>query len=235
MTQTTTSPPQEADAGIDTPEHPTDVLMNLIVLVLAPMFLTASGGDILFARMAALETINAYAARNHADLIAIAQIIACGLTALGSLSLSMADDLSLSMTLRLRGNANALMRSAETSRRGLGKTPTESSSDPGPDPHVTTVETPQPGPRPQDPTPTARPKVPAPTLSDQQRQAMWASAMAEVANEFSASLPFLPPTERKSASMRAAALNSTANILLSGPVPPRPRPGALSAIMRPTQ
>jgi hypothetical protein len=230
MTQTTTSPPQEADAGIDTPEHPTDVLMNLIVLVLAPMFLTASGGDILF------ETINAYAARNHADLIAIAQIIACGLTALGSLSLSMADDLSLSMTLRLRGNANALMRSAETSRRGLGKTQT----DPGPDLRVTTVEAPQPDPRPQDPTPTARPNIPAPTLTDQQRQAMWASAMAEVANEFSASLPFLPPAERKSASMRATALNSTANILLSGPIPPRPspataRPGALSAIMRPTQ
>jgi hypothetical protein len=47
--------------------------------------------------MAAIGTVNAYRARNHADLIAIAQIIAFGPAALGSLSLSMADDISLSM------------------------------------------------------------------------------------------------------------------------------------------
>jgi hypothetical protein len=95
--------------------------MNLIVALLAPMFLGVTGGDIDFARMAAVETVNAYRARNRADLIAIAQIIAFGLAALGSLSLSMADDITVSMALRLRGNANACNRSAEQNRRALAK------------------------------------------------------------------------------------------------------------------
>jgi hypothetical protein len=122
MTQTTrpTKPrPDDAPTGSNTPRHPSDILMNLIVAFLAPMFISVSGGDINYARMAAIETVNAYRSRNHADLIAIAQIVAFGLAALGSLSLSMADDISLSMTLRLRGNANALNHSAEQNRRAL--------------------------------------------------------------------------------------------------------------------
>ncbi|HEX3575115.1 MAG TPA: hypothetical protein VHU42_10990 [Rhodopila sp.] len=120
----------ETIALADTPQHasaialhPADILMTVIVAFLAPMFLTSSGGDIQFARMAAIETVNAYRARNHADLIAIAQVIACGLTALGSLALSLADNLSLSMTLRLRSNAVALNRAAELNRRALRETP----------------------------------------------------------------------------------------------------------------
>jgi hypothetical protein len=122
MTQTTTSierSQQAADAGISM--QPADILMHLIVTLLAPMFLCASGGNIAFARMAAIGTVNAYRARNQADLVAIAQIIAFGLTALGSLSLSMADNLSLSMTLRLRTNANAPNRSAQQNRRALAE------------------------------------------------------------------------------------------------------------------
>jgi hypothetical protein len=99
--------------------HPANVLMALIVTLLAPTFLGVTGGDVTLARMAAIHTINDYRARNHADLIAIAQIIAFGLAALGSLSLSMDDGISLSMTLRLRGNAVALNRSAEQNRRVL--------------------------------------------------------------------------------------------------------------------
>ena len=113
MTQTTT-PTQKPRP------NPSDILMNLIVTLLTPMFLGVTA-DIALARMAATETINAYRAQNLADLIAIAQIIAYGLAALGSLSLSMADDLSLSMTLRLRNNANACSRSAEQSRRARGE------------------------------------------------------------------------------------------------------------------
>jgi hypothetical protein len=93
--------------------------MTLIVALLAPMFLGVTGGDVDLARLAAVETINAYRARNHADLIAVVQIIAFGLAALGSLSLSMADDISITMALRLRNNANALNRSAEQNRRVL--------------------------------------------------------------------------------------------------------------------
>ena len=121
MTQTTTStkPPPETATTSNTRLHPSDILMNLIAALLAPMFLCVTGGDVGLARMAAMETVSAYRARDLSDLIAIAQIIAYGLAALGSLSRSMEDDISLSMTLRLRGNANALNRSAEQNRRAI--------------------------------------------------------------------------------------------------------------------
>ena len=109
------NPPQDREIAL----HPAEALTHLIVTLLAPMFLMASGGDLLFARMAALETVNAYRARDHVDLIAIAQLVGCALAALGSIGLSMADDLSLSMTLRLRGNATAMNRSVEHARRAL--------------------------------------------------------------------------------------------------------------------
>jgi hypothetical protein len=232
MTEATTptEPPAET-----TPVHPADILMHLIIAFLAPMFLTASGGDIRFARMAALETVNAYRARNQIDLMAIAQIIACSLSALGSLSLAMADDISLSMTLRLRGNAVALNRAIEQNRRALAQTP-----EPHPEDQAEyearvaaevaaaqqlsrtrnaaedqqTTETPPP------PAPAITPI--APKLTDRQWQAKWATAMTEVAAEYTAGLKFLPPTERWQATRRAAALSSTANQLLLGPVPPTP-------------
>ena len=99
--------------------RPSDILLNLIASVLAPIFLGVTGGDVTLARMAAIETVNAYRANNCADLISVAQIVAYGLAALSSLSLSFGDELSLSMILRLRGNANALNRSAEQNRRAI--------------------------------------------------------------------------------------------------------------------
>jgi hypothetical protein len=75
--------------------------------------------------------------------------------------------------------------------------------------------------------------IAAPAGTDLQHKAMWAAAMTEVAAEYTAGLHNLPPTERKLTSWRAAALSSTANALLSGTVPTRPRPGDLAAIMRP--
>jgi hypothetical protein len=85
------------------------------------MFLMATDGDISFARMAAFETLNAYRAKTQVDMIAIAQIVGCGLAALVSISRSMEDDISVSMTLRLRGNAVALNRTVEHARRALEK------------------------------------------------------------------------------------------------------------------
>ena len=217
--------------------HPSDILTHLIVTLLAPMFLLASNGDIIFARMAALETLSAYRARDHVDLIAIAQIIACGLAALGSLSLSMTDDISLSMTLRLRGNAVALNRTAEQNRRVLqasrpDSTPAEkfTAADTQHEADVlasvaqmqrqvaetqTHLQAPEPPRAPTQPT-------------EKQIQALWAAAMSDVAAEQTASLIHLPPQERKLASRRAAALSSCASQLLTGNAPPRPRPGDLT-------
>jgi hypothetical protein len=101
------------------PQSAADVFINLIVAFLAPMFLSVAGGDINFARAAAIETINAFRVRSNADLLSVAQIIAFGLAALGSLSLSMADDLSTSMVIRLRANAVSANRASEQCRRAL--------------------------------------------------------------------------------------------------------------------
>ena len=252
--------------------HPADVLMNLIVTLLAPMFLAVCGGDIEYARIAATETVNGYRTRDHGDLIAIAQIIACGLAALGSLSLSMADDLTIAMTLRLRGNANALNRSAEQNRRAVRENhrPDAAPHHPEtPNPAEEAPESPQAPPAPEtkfDPEqekfeaevlaraadtrklvayaqtrsqnlkPTAEPTQPATPIlttnnpTHQEIQAMWAAAMADVADEFTAELPNLPPEERAMATRRVAALSNCANELILGTPPIRPRPGDLNAL-----
>jgi hypothetical protein len=264
MTETTTIQTEPETTGPAIPVHPTDILMSLIIALLAPMFLAVSGGNINYARMAAIETVNAYRIRNNADMLLVAQIVAFGFAALGSLSLAMADNLSLSMTLRLRANANACHRSAEQSRRALNAnaadtataatTPFEPSAEPDEDPNEAAViagvaaaqelvaeaqarmQT--------EAAPIARPAIPAQTLAapqtvaapmtpEQQWQSMWASAAVDVAAEFTADLPNLPPAERKAATMRAAALSSSANQLLSGAVAPRLRPGDLNALLRP--
>jgi hypothetical protein len=229
--------------------HPAQVLINLIVTLLAPMFLAAAGGNFDLARMAAAETIEAYRAETEADLIAIAQIIGFGLAALGSLSLSMEDNLSPSMTLRLRGNANACNRSAQQNRNALKDNrqdpPIAAPAPPpeaDPDPEfneaevlATVASTRQ---RAEQnlarvaPAAAPAPK-PAPTAAEQQYQAAWAAGAARVAAEITAAIPDLPPAERNAATIRAAALNDCANELLAGNQAPRPRPGDLAGFLRP--
>jgi hypothetical protein len=288
-----------------------DILMHLVAIHLAPMFLCVTGGDIDHARMAAIETVNAYRAQTHADLIAIAQIVAFGLGALGSLSLAMDDDISVGMTLRLRGNANACNRSAEQNRRALRQHRLEIGSieharrecapEPGQDAYEAEVianvaatrqlvaETqaqmqagnqaqPPAAPKAPAPAPAAAalniptvaippvaippvamppaaipavamppvaiptgnipttvisgkalisPAFPGPGTTEQQWQGIWAAAMADVAAEYTADIPNLSPKQRRAASLRAAALTSCANDLLTGNHAPGPRPGGL--------
>ena len=134
MSQTTATtlaePARDQSPASNLDLHPRDILLHLIVTLLAPMFLGVCCGSPNFARMAALETVNAYRARSHVDLIAVAQIVAHGLASVSSACLSMRDDISLAMTLKLRANANACDRSAERNRRALEKTRTDSTPDP---------------------------------------------------------------------------------------------------------
>jgi hypothetical protein len=239
MTQTTESPPH----------YHTNALMSLIVTLLLPTFLGVTAGDIALAQMAAIETINDYRARNNADLIAIAQIIACGLAALGSLSLSMDDDISLSMTLRLRGSAVALNRCAEQNRRVLSQplrdNPTQYYLETPPEPETTPAEMTEDDlgiaraeallsaaaaeelaaeseARLQDPRQIANQTPPQNTsVSDKRHQEMWAIAMVKEASEITAGILHLPPAERSAAAIRAAALGTAANELLTGVSPPR--------------
>jgi hypothetical protein len=294
---------------------PANILLLLIATLLAPMFLGVCGGDIHLARAAALETINDYRIQNRTGLIPVAQIIACGLAGLGSLCLSMADDLSVSMTLRLRNNANALDRTAERNHRRLNgdrtnavRGPEPRDDDPAyseeallatlatvrkqaaetnarlraedkavaaaqkaaaaatvlskPTPAAKSAPAPAampapvavapiaPGPVASTPiTPALTPAVmPAPpraaaanpllSADEQRSRAMWANSMLLVAGECTAGLATLPPYQREAASVRAAALTSTAHALLSGnPLPATPsltipRPDARPAAMR---
>jgi hypothetical protein len=71
------------------------------------------------------------------------------------------------------------------------------------------------------PTKPAAPAAAIQITDAEYRRRAWASAMTDVARECTAELPHLPPAERRVASMRAAALSSVAQHLLSGePLPP---------------
>jgi hypothetical protein len=104
------------------PRHP-DVFMQLVAASLTPFFSTATDGDPVRAQAAAIETINAYVPNHPVDLLPIAQIIAFGLAALRSISLSMAENIPIPLILRLRGNAASLSRGAEQCRRALAEPP----------------------------------------------------------------------------------------------------------------
>jgi hypothetical protein len=222
------------------PAAPSNVLLSLIATLLAPAFLAVTNGDLSLARIAAIHTIADYRARNHADLIAVAQIIGFGLAALGSLSMSMDDDISLSMTLRLRGNAVACNRAAEQNRKARASHQTQDSRPPEPIPC-------QPSPQAeaflsdeaalflaaesQSRLETEEPVAPAPTAAatrtpeEKRHQQMWAIAMAKESSEIAASLPELPPAERQAAAMRAGLLSSTAHDLTYGVPVHQPKPG----------
>ncbi len=257
-----------------TPCYPADIFLHLIVTFLTPLFLAAAGGDITYARMAALETVNTYAARHPTDLLPIAQVIAFGLATLNSLNRSMADTLSTNLVLRLRANAASLNRASEQCRRilrapapadtahgqatqefdpeterlqeaallaGLARTEQRlaevKASVPAaetPPAHATQRITPDTAVPDATLLPTENPPAqlatrPATTMTDspaltpEAHRTAWATAMADVAREFTAELAHLPPAERRSATMRATALSSVAQHLLStGQIPPAP-------------
>jgi hypothetical protein len=245
MTQTTLDPTQAGH------RHPADLFMNFLVALLAPMFLPACNGDIAFARMAAAETVNAHRIDTLADMLAVAQIIAFGFAALGSLCQSVGNDLSLSMTLRLRGNAVALNRAAERCRRALPAPAEEGATRH----NLPTIRPPEPEPAAQkerepgaglltrdevdqmlaaesaarlqgfDHPATRRPTRPEPKTahpSAADEQRFRAMLAANnVENPQPPAGPHLPPTDRKPPSFRAAALGSTAHQPLTG-TPPTP-------------
>ena len=250
MTHTTPLPLASHDPVADVPLHPSAMLLNLIVAFLTPMFLTTSGGNIDHARSAAIQTVNAYGAQSEADLITVAQIIAFGLAALSSLSLSLADNLSPSMILRLRGNANACNRAAEQNRRAL-QAPRPAPATTEPQLMEVTDEAavvakvaavrqraaeseparPEPA-RPEPEQAANQPSAPTAATTDQPLQALWAAAAARIATEYTADLPNLPPAQRRAATIKAAMLSSCATDLLNGPPIVRLRPGDLPGFMR---
>jgi hypothetical protein len=63
----------------------------------------------------------------------------------------------------------------------------------------------------------------APMTDDERRRSAWSAAMADVAREMTAELATLPVGERRAHSLRVAALNSTANALITGVDPYKAR------------
>ena len=224
------------------PETGLSVLLNAVIALLAPMFLWSTGGDVAYARLAAMETLEAYRATGPRSLITATKIIAFELAALWSLSQSMSDEISLSMALRLRGNANSMDRAAERNRQTLEQDCriAESADLPSEAALAESVVEAQRMVREantriraaQQPTalePVASPvppPVPAPNLApmpEDQRRAAWAGAMAQVAEELTADMGTLSPKQRAVEMMRVEALTQTATALVSGaPLPAFP-------------
>ena len=226
-----------------------DILLNLVVIFLAPVFLSAANGDIALARLAAAETVNSYRANSQADLLAVAQIVAFGFATLGSLCLSMADDISLTMVLRLRGNANALSRSAEAHRRRLEKSradinqpptrahPPAQAHQPQADqirsdaPTQPPVATPAAQPRQTQPVAAAAPAItpapvstPSPVSATDPASTLWAAACVEAAEQLTTELSHLSPSERQLAVLQASVLSSCATDFLAEATEEQPAP-----------
>ena len=157
---------------------PADILLNHVVSLLVPLFITAAGGELYFARMAALATIDSYRGRTQADLLTILQIITFSLGAADTVCRSMTDDLSLPMVLRLRGSANSTARTAERNRLALTAAtkadPAPPANPPPPDPphrEPPRPDAPRPhapcpdGPRPGAPHPAPRPPASPPSAA----------------------------------------------------------------------
>jgi hypothetical protein len=243
MSETHTATPAPASGPR---HHTTEVLLNLIITLLTPMFFASAGGDLALARLAAAETLAAYRAETHADLITVAKIIAFGLATLASLSLSMADDLPIAQILRLQASANATDRSEHRNRLALKQSRAQQATELAPsepEPEIDEAALTAAAAAMQQRTaehlaqftaPAASPE-PAPAITDAERQyaATWAASAAQIAAETAASLPTLPPEERRSAAIWIEVLNASAKEFMAGNIGPRPRPGDLAAIMRP--
>jgi hypothetical protein len=190
MSETTLTLPGPL-VGPGIPLRSSDILIHLIVTMLTPMFLSAAGGDLNYARMAAAETVETYCGSTLGSLIVIAKIIAFGLAALGSLGLSMEDNLPIETILRLRADAASSDRAEHRNHRLLKQTQTEprrapisppppvpaADPDPGPDEaaliaavaetqkrtakHLARVSAPAPQPAPPPAVATPAPAVPA--------------------------------------------------------------------------
>ena len=96
-------------------------ILEKIIGLLVPLFLTETGGDLLAAQHAARCLLADYDVETEEELRLAAEIIGFGFGALEFLSQSMAPGLTMNAVLRLRGSANAQHRSANQCQRTLDK------------------------------------------------------------------------------------------------------------------
>ena len=222
--------------------YPGEIFINLVITLLARMFLEGAGGNQALARQSAAETLESYRTEGGLpDIILAAELIGFGLAALGSLSLSMANDIPVALALRLRNNANACNRSAGNARKALAANRPEPSPAPPPPPepdpeidmeaiNVSIAETRRQAeahlarvkaaPAPENPTPASNEAA-----EERHYQAEWAASAGRIAEETAAKLPTLKGAERRNALLWIGALKTGAADFIAGRVPPRPRSG----------
>ena len=143
----------------------TAAVLDRILALLAPLFLSAVGGDAAAARDAANALLASYEPRTNRELRFAALAIAFSFGALDALSRSADPALTLNQVLRLRGNANALNRAAQQNETRLDKRsqqPEAAAPEESPDlPASSEIE---------DLVAFVRPAAAAPMLSRQQRR-----------------------------------------------------------------
>jgi hypothetical protein len=94
-------------------QTPTQLLKEVIAILLIPLFLETASGDLSLARAAAHQLLASHNARSPLELLFTAQAFAFGMAALGAINQPMPENATPSLALRIRTNANALNRSAE--------------------------------------------------------------------------------------------------------------------------
>ena len=102
--------------------HPatiTSTVLERILAFLAPIFLSAAGGDNDTAREAARSALACYDARTNRELRLAALAVAFSFGALDALSKAADPELTINQVMRLRGNATSLHRSADKAEQAL--------------------------------------------------------------------------------------------------------------------
>jgi hypothetical protein len=94
-------------------------ILDTTLLVLAPLFLAVTGGDLAAARLAAVGVLDDYNAATQEELRLAGEIVTFSLKALQALAESSEPDIPISRVMRLRGNAVSLRRVANQSQRKL--------------------------------------------------------------------------------------------------------------------
>jgi hypothetical protein len=191
----------------------TNPLLGFVLNLLTPFLIAGGLTDPALARQAAEQAITE--AGNH-QLLTTTQIVAFALASLDNLRLSLPRDLSLSMKLKLRSNANALNRASQkatatlqTQRRDMPETSPETAK--------TRVRQAQPAPLTQ---PVDKPTKAPTRPENRQTDLAWAAAMTDIATEYTAALPSLPPAQHPTHLARVGALSQIANLLETGQAPP---------------
>nr|WP_294523537.1 hypothetical protein [uncultured Rhodopila sp.] len=114
-------------------------ILDKILVLLAPLFIGATGDNARAARSAAQAMLNSYGARTNRELRLAALAVAFSFGALDALSRAASLDLPVNQVLRLRGNANSLNRGAEQNEKRLEKQlqqPAPVALEPAPEPEL---------------------------------------------------------------------------------------------------